>query len=192
MAVFSVQTRHGERAYACPRPRGGLLNLTYSDRLGPEFLFRPPALDIAGTNVGWADESKDGGSDFSGGGLQTLIHRAVWYPPDRGPRYRGWHGGEAVDAGPQQDSQVGSLVVDRKGAAAWIACPPKPHDAARGCRRPGHRDAVYISEALTTHRTLVARGRDIDPDSLTRSGSHIFWRQGGTRRSATLRSGSAR
>jgi hypothetical protein len=184
MAVFSIETRHGERAYACPRPNGRLLPLVYSDRLARDALVPPPALDITGTNVAWAVEGKQ--EDGFTSGRITLIRSAIFYPKGSHPKFRGWYAATAVAAGKPKNSQVGSLVGARSGATAWIACPPRRRGARRGCRRPGRRDTVYVLANGSTKREVVARGRDIDPSSLTRRGNRIFWLQGGSRRSARL------
>jgi hypothetical protein len=163
-----------------------LLTLAYSDQVSRDVLFRPPALAIAGTSIAWAVETKDDAPDFSEGGRITVIRRGVFYPKGSDPRFHGWYGGDATTAGSPKDSQVGSLVVNRQGAAAWITCPPTRRSAPRSCERPGHRDTVYSAAPGSIDREFVARGRDIDPSSLRRRGRKFSWLQGGRRRSATL------
>ncbi|MDQ3936686.1 MAG: hypothetical protein M3340_18860, partial [Actinomycetota bacterium] len=78
---------------------------------------------------------------------------------------------------------VGRVVVSRRGAVAWIACPN-----ARSARCPKQRRAhAQVWRMDGRGEREVASGRDVDPYSLRLAGGgRIQWREGGRVRSDTL------
>jgi hypothetical protein len=91
----------------------------------------------------------------------------------------------------ETELKVGSVVVRESGSVAWISCRVDFDDtppASRGpeCVRPGSLDRVYTAKPQGRPH-VIARGRDIDPDSLRLHGTRLSWRARGRTRTASLR-----
>lgn len=188
-----LQTRH-LRVYAVPdRGRGRSFALQACDLAAPsqvslddpggdEYAFLPPALRVNGAVIGWATEVCD--PDL---GCATTVH-AFQLAPGARPTADGL-------AGPKGHRivKLGSLVVRRDAALAWIACPERRPSALYGRRSPnclhaGDRDYVLRQKAASREREVLDVGRKIDPSSLRLLGhGHISWVHAGRRRTATLR-----
>jgi hypothetical protein len=82
------------------------------------------------------------------------------------------------NAGPEYAQQVDSVVVKRDGSVAWIA-------SVSSITSP--TTAIEVRKSDQTSRTSLDHGPKIKPDSLRRDGSRLSWRNGSTRKSATLR-----
>ncbi len=67
--------------------------------------------------------------------------------------------------------RVKSLVLTPSGVVAWIRTAP---------------DSTAVSVLLKDGEHILATGNDIDPSSLARAGSRLYWLQAGTPRSVTF------
>lgn len=149
-----------------------------SDAPHEVFVFPPPAIDLAGVLVGFAQEDN---SDPVGTSLSRIRVISV-----RTGREKSFPIGN--DPGGSDLGKVGSLQVTPRASVAWIVCPygqlsrgdPAPH-----CTRPGYRARVWKLERGSTPE-LLDEGTDIDPRSLGLRGTRLTWLRGGERRAATL------
>jgi hypothetical protein len=84
---------------------------------------------------------------------------------------------ESSDYYTQRVRLVTSLVLKANGSVAWIV------DRQAFADQPRTLDVVAVDSA---GRRLLDRGADIEPESLTLTGSTLTWRKGGATKSATL------
>jgi hypothetical protein len=180
VSVYRYRTRFGPREWACVKPDGPTHALAYSDSLGRENAFMPPALSVWGYAVGWARSAPTESTDEQDSGRVTDVRAARYYPPGTNALHEGWYTTTAIKADSIPNSRVGSLVVRSSMRLAWIACPPGP----KSCVKSGHRATVYTLARDADASDKVASGKNISPRSLRRHGDRIFWTQGGKRRSA--------
>ena len=180
-------TLRGLQVFACAYAQGDRVPLDDGDQ---SFTFLPPAISLRGTLVGYASVS----CDFSGGGngCQTGVF------VDDLSRPLGQTRLTRANAGPNRFPavKVGSLRVKSNGALAWITC-PEPlasnsetqivGDRGPTCVRAGSLDRVYKLDAGARKRTLLDRGRRIQPSSLRLAGSQLSWRADGRLRRAHLK-----
>jgi hypothetical protein len=80
--------------------------------------------------------------------------------------------------GPESDQQVHSVVVKRDGSVAWIATIRSIGSGKR---------ATEVRKSDRTRRKLLDKSDAVRPDSLRLHHSELTWRDGSTRKSATLR-----
>jgi hypothetical protein len=85
-------------------------------------------------------------------------------------------------------AKVGSIVVNSRGAFAWIACPSRATFASLdGCDRPGVLARVWrVRSPGTRPMKLLDEGRRIDPSSLRLRGTRIRWMNSDERKKAKL------
>ena len=180
IVVRKHRNRHGDEAYVCHKRSGRWEYLASSDGLEVDFL---RDAELAGRSVGWAVNARDNDPDSSPGRV-SLVYSLRYYPPGTHPRWRGWTGQPPVSPpGPRYRSRVGSVAVRPNTSVGWIACPPRSA-GRRACNAPGRQVYVYYRRVGAKRRTLVTKGRNIDPDSLRRRGKRLVWTQGGRPRSA--------
>lgn len=177
--VFRRRKPFGNVYYACYRHKGAIyrLNSKFENAFSP---VRP--LRLAGRFVGYLDYNEGPTGD------DTLINVAV----------RDLVTGVVVQDSPNSESGVSqnvqSFVLNRKGSGAWItkdyANPRFPSD------HPWEyqvwvidRETAATLDSPPGRGSVIARGQDIDPHSLTLSpsGRTITWYAGGSIRSAALR-----
>lgn len=97
------------------------------------------------------------------------------------------------------ERKVGSIVVTSSGRIAWIECArtypggdeitanPRPECVSAGKTEMTIRTGVPSRVSPpTSHSTVIATGREIDPLSLTLRGTQITWREAGRLRRADL------
>jgi hypothetical protein len=84
----------------------------------------------------------------------------------------------ASSVGPEYAQQVHSIVVKPDGSVAWIASISS---------FTSRRSATEVRKSDRTGRTALDRSQSIRPDSLRLHRSELTWRDGSTRKSATLR-----
>ena len=87
------------------------------------------------------------------------------------------HAAFAGPPGPESFQAVGSIVVNRRGRAAWIT---STHSVV------SHHLSVQVIEASGSGARVLASGGTIAPDSLRLHDSRLTWTAGGQRHSATL------
>src|SRR3954469_9075379 len=180
--VFKQPTRDGIRGfdvYACHKPSGETMILGNSF-IG-DYPFLPPAIDLAGPVIGYADEWCDP-PEFCGTSVKATDMR---HPHD----YRGDVNG-APGSPDGRLVKVGSLRTTGHGTLIWIACPERHRKKLTGsrepnCEEPGDRDSVYMNVYRKKDK-LLDRGKTIDPTSLRLRGHKASWLHGGHRRHATL------
>jgi hypothetical protein len=90
------------------------------------------------------------------------------------------HHDAVVKAGARREDQVGSLVVSRSAATAWIVRSTTPGPSPSRALRQ-----VDIAAPRSAART-VDSGPSIAPWSLRLHGCRVVWRDGGHRRTAPL------
>jgi hypothetical protein len=145
-----------------------------------ERYFGPPALELNGKVLGFAeiDDTGEmvGAFDVTRNG-NGGTHRAD-IPVDR----------------PGVHVRVGSLRVTSRRGLAWIECAVPGDglfdyygDTRLRCVRPRQSvNSVYRLDAAATKPVLIDRSRVIDPSSLRRVGSRIYWSHGKQRRTAVV------
>ena len=150
------------------------------------FAFLPPAMSLDGATLGFAFTvcGGEGAEPVPGDRCSTTVDVLDL------ESQKEW----ALAAGARPVVKVGSLRASRQGAVAWIACPEHQHNSnghyanrSPNCVSPGDRDSVYLVHPGSRTRVLLDRGTRIDPSSLERSGTRVYWRNGAKRRSALLR-----
>jgi hypothetical protein len=167
----------GKNLWACLYAEGRRLDLALPD-ITQEYWYGLPAVKVVGPVVAWAVTAPDGPD----APLRTTIERVDL-------RSEGYVDFRSVPAANTRIPKVGSLVLRRDGAAAWITCPGKRRSVGEfkpTCDSPGHADGVYTLKPQAKSAKLVARGTRIDPHSLRLHGSRITWTQRGQQRSAHL------
>jgi hypothetical protein len=143
------------------------------------FVFSPPAIELAGPVVGYAVDSH--GRDQTFIEVIDLRHDPLDHvSPNKGV---------AQPAGGRFGFvKVGSLSLARSGSVAWISCPEDPDvgnpeaEQRPGCVRSGKLDSVWALPHADESKTLLDRGRSIDPRSITRRGRRFCWRRAGEQR----------
>jgi hypothetical protein len=169
--------RIGKTLWACLYAEDRRLNLALPDN-AQEYWYGLPAVKVVGPVVAWAVTAPDDPD----APLRTTIERVDL-------RSEGYVDFRSVPAADTRIPKVGSLVLRRDGAAAWIACPGKRRSVGefkKTCDSPGHPDGVYTLKPQAKSAKLVARGTRIDPHSLQLRGSRITWTQRGRTRAARL------
>jgi hypothetical protein len=151
-------------------------------------VFAPPAIDLAGTVVGFAEE------DCFEPECSTRI---VAFDTRRIPRRQtssAVPGMRVVNPGRPDRVRIGALQVRRNFALAWIVCRgsrnhnlPTPDEPV--CNRRRVYNNVFKSDAGTKRgdEKRLDWGRGIPAASLKLEGSRLTWTHGKQRRSATLR-----
>jgi hypothetical protein len=165
---------HRRSLYACVYGRRG------SRKLADSF-FPRPAVDIAGTLVGFAFFSPE--PDLE----RVVLEVADLTKPESAGRF-------VLDLG---EDKVGSLRLKSDGAVAWIQCPVLDNHSVTGSPRPNCLGAgrsvntVYKLDAGSDRSEgdvmALDHGKQVDPGSLQLHGSTLTWVKKGERRSATLR-----
>jgi hypothetical protein len=178
--VYQRAIRNSSRnfqLFACTRGREPTF---LDDPRDNVYAFTTPAIAVAGPLVGYAQTSLDD----EGTGFETSVLVLDVRTPDEAKRFSPASRSSAA-------AKVGSLVVRRSGAIAWIACPetesPPIGSRSPTCDRTGALNRVYRLNAGDKRSTLLEKGRAIDPSSLRNRGSAITWTSRGRGRSSTLR-----
>lgn len=157
-------------------------------------MFPPPAIAINGTLVVYAvDDLTDPD------GVDTYVNVVDLSAAEKGKQVNGG------SAGPRllpSTLRVVSVRVDANRDTASISCtsatgdeigdgPNLEKDFATGpnarCQRPGTEAYVVTTPRAGGVAKLLDKGRLIDPLSVQLRGSTVVWKDGGTRRSATIR-----
>lgn len=144
--------------------------------------FAPPAIDVKGTLVGWANIVNGDASGQSLGLFIRDLRRAK-------PQY----GLAEFALTFEENVAIGSLRIVSERALAWIACNGLggPLTSQRQCSTP-KAEVDNIAEIYDARNTaesrpiFVDRGMHIDASSLRRHGNTVYWRDGSARRSTTL------
>jgi hypothetical protein len=151
-----------------------------------EHYFGGPAVDLSGAVAAYPVV----GGDTAGPGTKiytTVVNRANGAPLTRrdktltppGQRGGGW-------------VRIGSLRVTGRAAVAWIQCPQRNendfyYSQRPNCTKPGLSvNSIYKVGSNSFKPVLLDRGRGVDPASLMRVGSRIYWRHSGKRRSSSI------
>lgn len=137
-------------------------------------VFEGPAISLAGPLVGSASRGCEGDRCTTRVDLTDLRDEAS-----------ARNGGLLAQESPSRGVKVGSLRIRRDGAVGFITCPEDgsfPGDRRPNCIRPGSSNGVWIANAYTHTKKLIARGRGIDPASLRLGRSTLSWLENGTRR----------
>lgn len=176
--VYKRQPGRERAIYGCLRGTGRtwLIEDAFHSR---NFVFPPPAIKLVGTVVGYAVDSH--GKDRTFIDVIDLRHDPLDHvSPNKGV-------GEPAGAR-FGFVKVGSLSLARSGSVAWISCPEDPNvgdpeaEQRPGCVHPGRRDSVWILPHADESKTLVDKGRSIDPRSIIRRGRRFCWRRAGAER----------
>lgn len=144
--------------------------------------FPPPAMDLVGTLMLEVRRFKD--LDEGGGSYQLQVSDL------RCSTGSGCAPGQT--RGPYFVGGVGSAQLKANGSFAYISCPKPPGFGKlhRPCTDPRDRTSIHKVYAYPDvdngRRTLLARGRGIDPSSLRLKGDRLTWRDNGRSRSARL------
>jgi hypothetical protein len=140
------------------------------------YAYPPPALALAGAFVAYGFDYCDVDACYSEVRVERLFHKrgytGIGYPPLR----------RFTDV----ESVVGSVVVARNGAFAWIACErsDEENDGTR-CTHAGRWTEV-VASPRPRHPKVLARGRRIDPGSLRLRGRQLTFIDAGRVRDAKL------
>ncbi len=180
------RNRHTGSKVACWMPTGRRTVLDYP----PDFVvYPPPAIAIAGPLIATAGE----GTDDPDARDDTIILVDDLRTGERAEGFRPRGAEPFASSRPHAfDAKVGSMKVKPNGAVAWIACriedngPEEWGDPRPNCIRRGAFNEVRKYDARSPKPKTLDRGRGIDPRSLRRKGSRIYWRHGSLRKSATL------
>jgi hypothetical protein len=162
--VFKRRGKEYGYVWGCLYSVGRSFKLGYYDEEGPDFFSVSP-IRLAGVHVGYnaGGETRQGyESDVIVRDLRTgrCVHR--WVAPA---------------AGSIGDLRVEDLELKKNGSIGWIA--------SRSRFQGGPIQEVYKSDTRGK-ATLVDSGEDIDPKSLTLSGSILYWTKAGQAYSASL------
>lgn len=181
----------GYRIGACHYATG---RITWLDDGAFDFAFRPPGMRLEGGRLAYGYQFD---TDPNEGENQVWVDLIDLRRIDANGEahiiasHPAWHDSHVHVV------KVGSIRFGGNGSLAWIACPPDSGvynstgydntDLGPNCVRAGDRDSVLIAGPGRKGKTRrVARGRNIDPSSLSRRGGRVSWVQGGRRRSAPL------
>jgi hypothetical protein len=173
--VFKQPTRDGVRGfdvYACRKTTGETLILGDSSR--DDYPFLPPAMDLTGPVIGYADEQCN--EEVCETGVLAIDMR---HPHDAA----GFLNGSVGSPTSPRLVKVGSLRVTGGGTLVWIACPERHRRKLTGSRAPncndrGDRDSVYVNPPDKRPIKRLDRGKTIDPSSLRMTGHRVRWRHG--------------
>jgi hypothetical protein len=151
--------------------------------------FPPPAIALAGTVVGHAEDSCSANSCRTWVAAEDLAAQP--------PAYQELQAANANARGQHRLVKVGSLAVHADGGLAWISCREPRHSdtiqqesvvatPAPNCVRPGDLDYVLARDAKARENRLLDSGHAIAPASLRRKGALVCWRRAGKQRCARL------
>lgn len=161
-----VDTMH--EVIGCSYSTGRRTFLGYHDAFDPpdgEFV-RPVAL--RGRFVAASDEVRD----HATGTFSTVSVRDL----GSGKLLHRWHRGGKACLG---HAQVTRIRVNRAGSAAWIA--QVQHDCGATTQ------AVYRAQGSARRPRLLDQATAVDPHFLELHGGQMYWKDGGTERSAPIR-----
>lgn len=173
--VYRDKFRGAQFAFGCFYSEGREWDL--DDPPGQTSLFRPPAIALAGSLVGFGMTAA--GDQY----IDIVDLRHGGGPPGKGrvPQLLSTN---------TRAVRVGSVALRPNGAIAWITCPSDDNgswDQEPNCVRPGARNRVFRLNSNRTKLRLLDRGRGIDPSSLRRSGGKIRWTKRNRHKAALLR-----
>jgi hypothetical protein len=162
--------------YGCLFARGVPVELHVGASEGG--VFGGPALSLVGHLVGLASEGCEQDSCWT---IVSLV--------DLRDKDSAYSGGLTVDESAAHTAKVGSLRFTRTGTVAFITCPEDGDffgERQPNCIRPGSKNRVWIGNVHSKAKTVIDRGRGIDPSSLRLKGLRVTWVKNGRRKSHPL------